>query len=111
MPGTLVHVGATVLCAHGAPVQTVPGSPRVLASGMPVATMADQFLVTGCPFVLPGGAPSPCLRVQWLAPAVRVLVNGMPPILNTSAGLCLNPAQVPQGPPLVVTTQPRAVAT
>lgn|SRR5690606_13540296 len=111
MPGTLVHVGATVLCTHGMPVQTVPGSARVLVSGMPVATMADQYLIAGCPFVLPGGAPSPCIRVQWLVPAVRVLVNGMPPILNTSVGLCLNPAQVPQGPPAVVTTQPRVVAT
>jgi uncharacterized Zn-binding protein involved in type VI secretion len=111
MPGTIVHVGATILCPHGAPVQVVPGSPRATLTGMPAATMADQFLVTGCPFVLPGGAPSPCVRVQWLVPAVRVVVNGAPAILNTSVGLCLSAAQVPQGPPIVVSTQPRGVAT
>ncbi|MGH7462696.1 MAG: hypothetical protein ACREMA_16935, partial [Longimicrobiales bacterium] len=81
-----------------------------LVSGLPVATMADQYLIAGCAFNIAGG-PSPCLRVQWLVPAVRVLVNGVPPILNTSASLCLSPAQVPQGPAVVVTTQPRVVAT
>jgi hypothetical protein len=111
MPGTLVHVGATVLCTHGIPVQIVPGSPRVLVSGMPVATMVDQYLVAGCPFTLPGPKPSPCIKVQWLVPAVRVLVNGAPPIINTSAGLCLSPEQVPQGPPVIATTQPRVIAT
>ena|SRR5688572_17129121 len=111
MPGTLVHVGATILCTHGIPVQVVPGSPRVLVSGMPVATMLDQFLVAGCPFTVPPGTPMPCIRVQWLAPAVRVLVNGAPPILNTSPGLCLNPLQAPNGPPVVALTQPRVIAT
>jgi hypothetical protein len=99
------------MCTHAAPVQTISSNARVLVNGLPVATLADQYLVTGCPFTLPSATPSPCVRVQWLTPAVRVLVNGIPPILNTSMGLCLNPAQVPQGPPIVTTTQPRVVAT
>jgi hypothetical protein len=110
MSGTLVHVGAVVMCAHGAPATVVPGSARVTVSGMPVATMADQFLVAGCTFPA-GFALLPCLRVQWLKPATRVLVGGLPPIVNTSAGLCLNQFQMPQGPPVVVTTQPRVIAT
>jgi hypothetical protein len=110
MPGTLLHVGAVALCPHGGPVNTVSTNARVLVSGMPVATMADQYLIAGCAFNV-SGAPSPCVRVQWLVPAVRVLVNGVPPILNTSPGLCLNPAQAPQGPVVVTTTQPRVVAT
>jgi hypothetical protein len=110
MPGTMMHVGAVAMCPHGGPISTVPGSPRVLLSGMPAATMADQYLVAGCAFNV-SGAPSPCLRVQWIAPAVRVLINGAPPILNISAGLCLNPAQAPQGPPVVASTQPRVIAT
>jgi hypothetical protein len=108
MPGTILHVGATAMCPHGAPVNTVPGNPRVLVSGMPVATMADQYLIAGCPFA---GATGPCVRVQWLVPAVRVLVGGVPPILNTSAGLSLAATQAPLGPPVVVATQPRVVAT
>lgn len=111
MPGPLMHVGATVLCAHGGPVQTVSTNARVLVSGMPVATVTDQYLVTGCPFTLPNGTPSPCVRVQWLTPATRVLVNGQPPVLATSSGLCLSALQAPQGPPIVVVTQPRVNAT
>ena len=99
------------MCTHGVPVQVVPGNPRVLVSGMPVATMLDQFLIAGCPFTVPPGVPMPCIRVQWLVPAVRVLINGAPPILNTSVGLCLNPVQAPNGPPVVVMTQPRVIAT
>lgn len=110
MPGFLFHVGAIAMCPHAAPIQTISSNARVLVNGLPVATLADQYLVTVCPLNV-SGVPSPCLRVQWLTPAVRVLVNGIPPILNASVGLCLNPAQVPQGPPVVVTTQPRVVAT
>lgn len=110
MPGTLFHVGATAFCPHAAPVTTISSNARVLVSGMPVATLAHQYLVAGCPFTT-GAGPSPCLTVRWLTPATRVLVNGQPPILNASTGLCLNPAQAPQGPPVVAGTQTRVVAT
>jgi hypothetical protein len=108
MAGTLFHVGAVALCPHGAPVNTVSTNARVLVSGMPVATMADQYLIAGCPFA---GSTGPCVRVQWLVPALRVLVNGVPPIINTSVGLSLAATQAPLGPPVVVATQPRVVAT
>lgn len=108
MPGFLFHVGATAMCTHGAPVATISSNARVLVSGLPVATLADQYLIAGCPFN--PTPPSPCLRVQWLTPALRVLVNGQPPILSTSPGLCLNPVQAPQGPPIVASTQPRVTA-
>lgn len=109
MPGLLMHVGATAMCPHGGPIQTISSNARVLVNGMPVATLADTYLVTGCAFTLPSGTPSPCLNVQWLTPAVRVLVNGQPPILNTSSGLCIGTG--PQGPPIVTVTQPRVTAT
>lgn len=108
MPGPLFHVGATALCSHGGQVQTVSTNSRVLVSGMPVATLADQFLVAGCPVVI-AGAPHPCVRVQWLVPAARVQVMGQPVILQTSTGLGLAPDQAPQGPPTVVATQPRVI--
>ena len=110
MPGPLFHVGATAICPHGGPVQVVPSQTRVLVSGQPVATMADVCLVTGCAFNL-SGAPHPCVKVQWLVPATRVLVNGQPAILQTSTGLCLAADQAPQGPPVIVATQPRVTGT
>jgi hypothetical protein len=77
---------------------------------MPAATLADQYLIAGCVFnVL--GAPHPCVRVQWLVPAVRVTASLMPLILQTSVGLCLAADQAPQGPPVVSSTQPRVLGT
>jgi hypothetical protein len=109
MPAPVVHVGAVTLCPHGGPVTEIPSAPRVLLSGMPAATMADQYLVAGCAFS--PGAPHPCVRVQWVVPAVRVTASLMPLILQTSVGLCLAVDQAPQGPPIVSSTQPRVLGT
>jgi len=111
MPGPLLHVGATVLCAHGGPAQFVTSNARVLLGGVPAATISDQTLVAGCAFSTPALGPHPCVRVQWLVPATRVLVNGQPVLLQTSTGLCLAADQAPQGAPLPVTAQPRVVGT
>jgi hypothetical protein len=111
MPGPLLHVGATVICPHAAgQVTAIPSAPRVLVSGQPVVTLADQFLIAGCPFTV-GTKPQPCVRVQWLVPAARVLVNGAPAILQTSVGLCLSADQIPAGPPNAVAVQPRVIGT
>lgn len=109
MPGPLFHVGAVAMCPHGGMVSTISSNVRVLVTGMPVATLTDQFLVAGCVFNI-AGAPTPCLRVQWLTPATRVLVNGQPPITALSTGLTMLVTGAPGGPPLVVQTQPRVIA-
>lgn len=111
MSGFLFHVGAGAICPHGGQVTTISSNTRVLAGGQPVATLADQFVVAGCAFTVPPSKPQPCVRVQWLVPATRVLVNGQPAILQTSTGLCLSAEQIPQGPPTVVATQARAMGT
>ena len=110
MPGPIFHVGATAICPHGGQVQTISSNTRVLLGGMPAATLADTYLVAGCVFTV-GTKPQPCVRVQWLVPAVRVTVMGQPVILQTSTGLCLSAEQIPQGPPTIVATQPRVIAT
>jgi hypothetical protein len=111
MPAPLFHVGATAICPHAGQVAVTSSNTRVLVGGAPVATMADTCTVAGCAFTLPAGKPQPCVRVQWLVPAARVLVLGQPALLQTSSGLCLSAEQIPQGPPSVVATQPRAVGT
>lgn len=110
MPTPLFHVLNTTMCPHGGQGQTISSNARVLVSGMPVATIADQTLVAGCAFTI-GPKPSPCVRVQWLVPAVRVFVMGQPVLLQTSTGLCLSPEQAPQGPPVVAVNQPRVLGT
>jgi uncharacterized Zn-binding protein involved in type VI secretion len=109
MPGLLFHVGAAAICTHGGPISVISSNARVLVSGMPAATLGDTYLVAGCPFN--PGAPHPCVSVQWLVPAMRVLVNGQPAILQTSVGLCLAPDQAPQGTPIVIALQVRVGGT
>lgn len=111
MPGNLVQVGFTAMCPHGGSVSIVSSNTRVLLGNQPAGTLADNYLIAGCPFVLLSSTPSPCVRVQWLAPATRVLVNGQPAILQTSSGLCLAATQAPQGPPSVAATQMRVQGT
>ena len=112
MPGPLAHIGNTTLCPHGIPVQTIPSNLRVLVSGQPVTTVSDANFVAGCPFTIPPApGPMPCVRVQWLTPAVRVLVNGQPPLLQTSTGIVFSAQSTPNGPPIVPVNQPRVIAT
>ena len=106
MPGPLFHVGAVAICPHGGQVTTIPTAPRVTVMGMPVATTADVFLVAGCVFTV-GPKPQPCVKVQWLAPAARVKVMGMPAILAPGPGLCQSIEQIPGGPPSIINVQPR----
>jgi uncharacterized Zn-binding protein involved in type VI secretion len=110
MPGPFYHAGAAAMCPHGGQVLTTPSSPRVLVSGMPVATLPDASTVVGCVFNV-AGAPHPCVRVQWTVGAVRVLIDGKPALLQSSMGLALAPDQAPQGPPIITTTQMRVIAT
>lgn len=111
MPGFLVQVGATLMCPHAGQVNIITSNARVTAGGQPVATMSDQFIVAGCPFTLPPAKPQPCVKVQWLVPAARVMINNQPAILQSSSGLCQSVEQIPQGAPIVVLTQLRVRGT
>ena len=110
MPAPVAHVGALALCPHGGMVTQIPSAPRVLLGGMPVARMADAYVVAGCPRNV-SGAPHPCVRVQWLVPALRVTASLAPVILQASVGLCQAADQAPQGPPIICSTQPRVLGT
>ncbi len=103
MPGFLLHVGATVLCAHGGQAEPTVVQPRVLVSGQPVVTLAAPYVVAGCALPPPIAANGPCLTAQFLDGATRVFAEGLPVLLMDSQALC-----VPTATPLiVVVTQPR----
>ena len=102
-----MHVGAQAMCPHAGQVTTISSNSRVLVGGQPVATISDTFMIAGCPFQA-GPKPQPCVKVQWLVPAMRVKVGGQPVILQSSTGLCQSAEQIPAGPPQIVMTQMRA---
>jgi hypothetical protein len=110
MPGPLFHVGAVAMCPHGGQITTISSNARVLVAGMPVATIADTSIVAGCAFATAAG-PQPCVKVQWTTPATMAQVMGQPPLTELSIGICIAANGVPNGPAVIVSTQPRAIAT
>lgn len=104
MPGFLLHVGATVLCAHGGQAQPTVPNPRVTVTGQPTVTMTAPYLVAGCAFPPPPAGNGPCVTAQWITAATRVTSSGQPLLVLDSQALC-----VPTGTPLlIVVTQTRA---
>ncbi len=107
MPGPVVTTASVVTCPHAGPVQIVSSNARVLAAA-PIATLADQFMVSGCAFTTP--PPLPCIKVQWTVGSTRVLINGQPAVLQTGVGMTIS-ATGTSGPPIVIAAQPRVVMT
>lgn len=109
MAGNSLNVTATLQCPHGGTVQIISANTRIKAGGAPLALSTDTFVVAGCPFQIPAVVPipSPCVTVQWIVTDLRDKVNGTPTLSQSSVGLCLSAAQVPQGPVVILTTQPR----
>jgi hypothetical protein len=107
MPGFLLHVGATVQCAHGGMAQPTVPNPRVTVMGQPTVTIAAPYAVAGCAFPPPPNGNGPCVTAQFITSALRVTSNGQPLLLLDSQALC-----VPTGTPLIVSvTQTRVTGS
>jgi hypothetical protein len=105
MPAPILHLGATVLCAHAGQATPTATFPRVLLSGQPAATLAGPYAVVGCG--LTGTPTPPCATAQWTVGATRVVAGGVPVVIMTGTSVC-----VPSGTPLVpVVAQTRVLAT
>lgn len=100
MAGNSLTIASTLQCPHSGRVIIISTNTRVRA-GVPMATAADVFIIAGCL------ASSPCVTVQWLLPDMRVRVNGIPTLSQSSIGLCLNGLQIPQGLVVILNTQLR----
>lgn len=104
MPGPLLHVGATVLCAHGGQGQPTTPNPRVTVGGQPTVTMTPPWTVAGCPLPPPSAGNGPCVTATWTTAATRLVSGGVPLLLADSQALCTPTAT----PLLPVTFQLRA---
>ncbi|WP_327224983.1 hypothetical protein OG229_14845 [Streptomyces platensis] len=105
--GNLVHGGAVISCPHGGrAVSTAAAGRGVRVDGVPVATVADLFTVSGCPHSV-GGRPQPCTSVRWSSAGGgdEIRIDGVPVLLDTSAAMCFSAGLVPQGPPVVASVQ------
>ena len=105
MPGPIVHLGATVMCAHAGQALPTTPFPRVLVSGQAVVQQTCVYTVAGC--ALTGTPNPPCVTAQWVTGALRVKAGLMPVVIVGSMSVCAAP-----GTPLtILVTQPRVIAT
>ena len=105
MPGSLVHSGAVVICAHGGQATPAAPNPRVTVGGQATVALSGPWTVAACPF--PPNSGGPCATAMWSVGTVRVTSLGQPLVLSSGVATC-----VPTGVPLTVTAvQPRVVAT
>ncbi len=103
MPGTFVHVGAVVQCAHAGVAQPTVPNPRVTVSGQPILLQPMPWAVAGCSLPPPLAANGPCVTAQWITGSLRVKSMGMPILLRDSQAIC-----TPSGTPLtIINTQIR----
>jgi hypothetical protein len=84
MPGALLHVGATVQCAHTGQATLTTSNQRVLVSGHPIITLTPPCTVTGCQL-----SNGPCGPAQWTQGAKRVRASGEPVVLVDSESICV----------------------
>jgi hypothetical protein len=107
MAAPILQLGCTIRCPHGGMASVVNTNTRVKVGGNYALLSTDAYTVAGCPFILPGLKPQPCVTIQWQSEAKRVKVAGSPVILQTSVGLCKSAEQVAQGTALVSGVQAR----
>ena len=86
----------------------ITNNTQVLVGGQAVVTQSDIFNISGCSFTVPPAKPQPCVTVKWLLASKRILINGQSVILQDSTALCQSSEQIPQGAPIVITTQMKA---
>jgi hypothetical protein len=97
MPGFLLHLGATVQCAHLGQAQPMATNPRVKVGGQPVVTLPATYTVAGCTMPPPTAGNGPCVTAQFTTAATRIKCNGLPVLLQDSQAIC-----APTGTPLLI---------
>ena len=112
MPGFILTSTATILCAHGGQGEPTPqtsgSNARVRVAGQPVLTLADPYVITGCPLPaeLTAADTGPCRTGHFTTGASRVSVLGQPVQVQEGASICS-----PTATPLqVALTQQRVTA-
>jgi hypothetical protein len=109
MPGALLTTGSQVQCPHGGLATLTTANAKASASTGRVLLETDVHTVAGCAFTI-GPKPSPCIRIQWSAGAVKLAAGGTAVLLTTSIGTCYSPEGAPQGVALVAQAEPKASA-
>jgi hypothetical protein len=92
----VLHVDATVVCAHRGRANPILPYARVRVSGRPVVTTATEYGITACS--LSGSGTPPCATGHFTTGAARVRAGGFFLATMAGYGVC-----VPTATPLTPT--------
>ncbi len=107
MPNYLTTT-STIMCPHGGLANLLTANTKVFTQGSPVLLASDIHPIIGCPFTLPNGKYSPCIRIEWSAGSTQTSANSTAPLLKNSIGKCYNAENAIQGVATIVNTQIKA---
>lgn len=77
MPGYLLTLSATVMCAHGGQAKFAAPNPRVKLGGTPVPMSAPPMVIAGCANPPPPANIGPCVVGNIIPPTLTVRVKSM----------------------------------
>lgn len=100
-----------IKCMHMASAILTTSNTKLTVDGAPALLETDVHPVAGCPFTLPGGKPSPCVRIEWSAGTTKMTSGGTKVLIRTSIGKCYSPESAMQGIAIIAMTQPKTTAT
>jgi len=109
MPGKVLTTASTVQCPHGGQASLSTANSKASTMAGKILLESDIHTIAGCAFMI-GTKPSPCLRIEWKAGAVKVKVNQTAVLVESSVGLCYSPEGAPQGPATIVMADQKASA-
>jgi hypothetical protein len=110
MPGHVLTIASSIQCIHGGQAILLTSNARLFAGGAPALLESDVLVVVGCPFTLPNGKYSPCVKIEWSAGASQLKVGGVKVLVDASIGRCVSGEGAPQGIAIVNSNQVRASA-
>ena len=79
--------------------------------GAPALLDSDVHAVAGCPFTIPPGKPSPCVKIEWSLGAILCKSDRGGVLTQSSIGRCISAEGATQGLAIVVQTQMKIQAT
>ena len=82
MANPILDVSSKVICAHGGEATPTVASSRVTVAARAIVTVAEEYLVSGCPFV------PPCATGRWVTGAKRVTSEGRAVAVMGATGVC-----------------------
>ena len=102
--GDLLTVSSNLACPHGGVISVKPAQTQDTVDGQPILTVADTFIVGGCPFTI-GPDPSPCSSVHWIDTCSTSTAGGYAALSSDSIGLCNTATGAAQGPVMIISTR------